>query len=240
MAGHSKWKQIKHKKSIVDAKRGRLFSQLSREITVAAKGGANPETNSRLKSAIERARSFGLPKENTERAITRARGNEGEELYEFLYEATATGGVKILIEGITDNKNRTVAELKHLLGEHGGRLAERGSVAWNFEKGGVLEIRSEENMGFEKDNIEFAIIESGARDFKTTEDGWVVETGFENMENIKHVLEERGIKIFDAFHDYIPQHTIVLEDSTKRGAEKLFDALLEHNDIKEIYINIKK
>ncbi len=136
MSGHSKWSQIKHKKAITDAKKGRVFSKMVREIAVAARlGGSNPNNNQRLRAALERARSVGLPKENTERAILRASSAEGDTaLEDFLYEATAPGGVMILIEGITDNKNRTLAEIKKTVTEHGAKLVPQNSLLWNFEK----------------------------------------------------------------------------------------------------------
>lgn len=148
MSGHSRWSQVKHKKAITDAKKGNLFSKMVREITIAAKTGSsaiagrnakagapNPEANIRLKAAIERARSIGLPKDNIERAVAKASGQgDGAELSEFLYEASAPGGVAMLIEGITDNKNRTLNEIKHLLSKHDARLADPGSILWNFEK----------------------------------------------------------------------------------------------------------
>lgn len=136
MSGHNKWAQIKHKKAITDAKKGASFSKMVREITIAAKtGDPNPEMNIRLKAAIERARALGLPKDNIERAVAKATGQgDGSELFEFLYEATAPGGVAMLIEGITDNKNRTFNEIKHLLNIHDARLADPGSLLWAFEK----------------------------------------------------------------------------------------------------------
>ena len=136
MSGHSKWSQIKHKKALTDAKKGASFSKMVREITIAARTGEpNPEANIRLKAAVERARAIGLPKDNIDRAIAKATGQEdGTELFEFLYEATAPGGVAILIEGITDNKNRTINEIKHMLSKYDARIADPGSVLWNFEK----------------------------------------------------------------------------------------------------------
>ena len=139
MSGHSKWKQIKHKKALTDAKRGTAFSKMVREITIAARtGDPNPEVNIRLKAAVERAHAIGLPKDNIERAIAKAAGRGADsELFDLLYEATAPGGVAMLIKGVTDNKNRTVNEIKHLLSLHGARLAEPGSVLWNFERVGT-------------------------------------------------------------------------------------------------------
>lgn len=136
MSGHSRWSQVKHKKAASDAKKGQLFSKLVKEITLAVRsGGPDPDANPRLRSALERARSLGLPKENSERAILRASGGEeGTSLQEFLYEATAPGGVQILVEGITDNKNRTLAEIRQILSRHEAKLAPPNSLLWNFEK----------------------------------------------------------------------------------------------------------
>ena len=137
MSGHSKWSQIKHKKALTDAKRGKLFSKLVREITVAAKtGGAKPESNPRLKSAMEQAKSLGLPKDNIERALQKAagKGEDSQNLQEFIYEALGSGGISIIVEGITDNKNRTLAQIKQILAEHGGKLADQGSLLWGFDK----------------------------------------------------------------------------------------------------------
>src|SRR3989338_6397039 len=191
MAGHSKWKQIKHKKAVTDARKGQLFSKLVKEVTVAARtGGVNPETNTRLRSALERAKSEGLPKENVERALERASGGtDGPLLQEFLYEATAGGGVQIIIEGITDNKNRTLAEIRHILSEHGGRFAESGSLLWNFEKIGTLEINRTDNPERSTDEIAIAAIEAGAGDFTQLEDSWIVETEFLRLAETRRALE---------------------------------------------------
>ena len=140
MSGHSKWSQIKHKKAATDTKKGQLFSKLVKEITVAAKtGGVNPDNNSRLYSAIERGKSMGLPKENIERALERASGKgEGVDLQEFIYEVLGAGGVFVVVVGITDNKNRTLAEIKKILGESGAKLTNQGSLLWNFERNGQV------------------------------------------------------------------------------------------------------
>lgn len=238
MAGHSKWKQIKHKKAITDAKKGQLFSKLVREIIVSAKtGGTNPDINTRLRTAIERAKAQGLPKNNIERAIEKASG-EGEEgrLQEYVYEATAPGGVYIIVEVITDNKNRALAEIKHLLSENGGKLAESGSLIWNFEKIGTIEIRQEENSSKTRDEIEEAIMESGAKDFVPLEDSWLVETEFSGREKVRKNLEEKGVLIKESGHDYRPKNPVFPEN--RETLENLLDLLSEHDDVQEIYTNL--
>lgn len=238
MAGHSHWKQVKHQKGATDAKRGKLFSKLVKEITVAAReGGANPDANVRLRSAMERARSEGLPKDNMERALARAAGRaEDNELFEFLYEAAAPGGIAILIEGITDNKNRTVNEIKHILTETGARLAEQGSLIWNFEKIGVLSVMSESPQ--DKDKIELAIIEAGARDFREEDGVWIVETNFGEREAVRERLAAAGFTVRESGHDYKAQHPVEITHALAPKIEALLAVLLEQDDIQEVYTNM--
>lgn len=241
MSGHSKWSQIKHKKSLTDAKKGQLFSKLVREIMVASReGGPKPEINARLRQAIERARSQGLPKENIERAIDRASGaGEGAALQEFIYEATAPGGVAIIIEGITDNKNRTLAEIKHLLNEHQSKLAESGSLSWGFDKVGWLEINKEDNPDKNKDEIELSFIEAGATDFAYLDGVWFVETNFAELEKTKQKLENAGIKIKETGHNYKPRLPLDQKNGERNSIEKLLDELSLHSDIQKVYTNLK-
>lgn len=240
MSGHSKWAQIKHKKAITDAKKGQLFSKIVREIMVAARaGGALPETNSRLKTAIERAKASGLPKENIERAIGRASGGgDAASLHEFLYEATAPGGIAILIEGITDSKNRSLAEIKHILSENGGRLAEQGSLLWNFEKIGTLEISKNSDGQKTEEEVELEIIESGARDLQKTSGGWIVETEFQEVEKIRKELEKRNLNVKNSTHDYKVKTPVKINSETKKIVEAILDKLSDHDDIQEVYTNI--
>lgn len=240
MSGHSKWAQIKHKKSLTDAKKGQLFSKLVREIMLAARdGGPKPEINFRLRQAIERARSQGLPKDNIERTINRAAGaKEGATLQEFLYEATAPDGIAILIEGITDNKNRTLAEIKHLLGEHGAKLAKPGSLVWGFEKIGLLKLVSEENTDKNREEIELAIIEAGASDFKYIDGVWLVETSSAEIEKVRQKLEKAGIKIKETGHDYKTRLPLDSKEKGSNALDKLLDELSEHSDVQEIYTNL--
>ncbi len=241
MSGHSKWAQIKHKKALTDAKKSQLFSKMVREIAVAARaGGVQPENNSRLKTALEHARSIGLPKENADRAIARAAGGSAEEnLQEFIYEATYPSGVMIIIEGITDNKNRSLSEIKKTLTRFGARLADPGSILWNFEKVGLLELTEPENPDKTREALETAIIESGARDFHPNVI-WDIETNFQEMEIVRQNLEKAGIKIRAVTHDYKPKSTADVSAEDKKSCEELLDALTDLDDVQEAYSNLKE
>lgn len=241
MSGHSKWSQIKYRKAITDAKKGKLFSKLVREIMVAARaGGGPPEANIRLRAAIERAKQEGLPRDNIDRAVAKATGSgEDGDLKEFLYEATAPGGVTLIIEGITDNTNRSFGEVRHILSEHGSRIADPGSVLWNFQKVGIISIGKEKNAAKQADGLEMAIIDSGARNFETIEDGWIVETDFTKRDNIRTALEQQGIIIRESGHDYKPRNAITIDDETRTRVEQILEALEDQDDVQEIYTNIK-
>ncbi len=237
MSGHSKWSQIKHKKAATDAKKGKLFSKLIREITVAARtGGASPDTNSALRSAVERARGLGLPKDNIERAIARASGTgEDGSLQEFLYEATAPAGVMILIEGITDNTNRSRAEIRKILESRGARMADPGSIAWNFENMGVIEIEE----AAAPDDCELLCIEAGARDIEKGQGVWYVETEFSAMDAVRRELEARGIAVKSADRDYKPKNTVALDNETRERTEALLETLSDHDDVQDVYSNLE-
>lgn len=241
MSGHSKWAQIKHKKAITDAKKGKLFSKALREIAVAAKiGGASYDTNQRLKAGIERARSYGVPKDNIEKAILRASGGNSDViLSEFLYEATLPRGLALLIEGITDNKNRALAEIKHILFECGGRLAEPGSVLWNFEKVGTLKVIPYENK---KRGEELALlaIETGAKDFTLLDDELFLETVFVEREGVRRSLEIKGITVRESGHDYKPKTCIQIEKSAKEALDRTIETLLDQDDVQEVYTNLSQ
>lgn len=241
MAGHSKWKQIRHKKAITDAKKGQLFGKVVREIMVAVReGGPRPETNTRLRTALERAKSSGLPKDNIERALSRAGGTaEDAKLQEFLYEATAAGGVLILVEGITDNTNRTIAEIKHILSGRSARLANPGSLLWNFEKIGTLEIEMEEGSVPAKEELELGIIDAGASDFHTDGQCYFVETEFTKRDAVRSELEKRRIPARETGHDYKAKNSVALSDEVREGIETLLDILSSHDDVQEVYTNIK-
>lgn len=240
MSGHSRWTQVKHKKAITDAKKGVLFSKLVREITVAARsGGPNQETNSRLLAAIERAHSLGLPKNNIERAITRATGGDEESrLEEFLYEAVGPRGVVILIEGITDNRNRSLAEIKQILARRGAKLALTGSLLWNFEKLGFIDVAKAEEGARSDEEAEITLIESGARDFRRQKDGWVVETDFPSLDGVRKELEKRSLVVKTYGHDYKAKSPLEIPAAERHALESLLEELSEHDDVQEVYTNL--
>lgn len=241
MSGHSKWSQIKHKKGVTDAKRGNLFSKLSREITVAAKtGGPNPDFNARLRTAAERARQAGMPKENIERAIQRVAGGENDQgLQEFLYEVSGPEGIAILIEGITDNRNRTLAEIKRILIAHRAKLADPGSQIWNFEKIGVIEFETQDSPGKTGNELEELIIYAGAKDFQNNEDSWRVETDLSDLEKVRKNLEESGLRLKEIYHDYKPLNPVLVSPAAKTDLLGLLEELGGQDDTQEIYTNLK-
>lgn len=235
MAGHSKWAQIKHKKAVLDQKRSQLFGKLANEITVAARQGADPENNFRLKAAIEKAKSFGLPQENIERAIKRALGkSETDTLEEVFYEIYGPEGVAILVKVVTDNKNRTVSEIKGILNKYGGKLAESGSVKWLFQEQGILRFDKE----FFTDKIEEKLIELGVLDIKTNDK---IEVYFivDDFNKIKNFLEEnKEIKDKSEIEiSFVPKEVVYLSEGGKEKLKTLLEALDEQNDVEEIYFN---
>lgn len=242
MSGHSKWSQIKYKKALTDAKKGKIFSKMARLIAVAARAkGGDPQTNPQLRLAIEKARAFNMPSENIERAIKRGTGDiEGVKMEEFTIEAYGPSGIALIIEGITDNKNRTVSEIKYLLGQHDGKMAEQGSVSWLFEKKGALVVGLTANQ-LDKENLELLAIDSGAQDLKwQTDELLEIYTKLENWEAVKKQLESENIKIESASLDWVPNREIQITDpKTKERLKKLFEALEENDDVNEIYSNLK-
>jgi len=243
MSGHSHARTIKHQKDITDKKRGQMFSKMARVISVAVKeGGANPETNTKLKVAIEQAKGFNLPKENIERAIKQATGGgEGTNLEEVFFEAYGPGGIAIIIEGITDNKNRTLGEVKQILGQCGGKLVGEGSVKWLFEKKGCITINQLlQNEDFQnKEKLEIAAIEAGAEDVYWQDEMLDVYIKPELLEEIKKNLEAKNIKIDSASLDWVAKEEISIDEKAKKSCQKLFETLDENEAVQEIYSNIK-
>ncbi|MCK4355284.1 YebC/PmpR family DNA-binding transcriptional regulator [Candidatus Parcubacteria bacterium] len=243
MSGHSHFSSIKHKKAITDAKRGKVFSKLARQILVAAKEkGGDPETNSSLRMVIEKAKELNMPKDNVERAIKKGIGElESEKLEQVTYEAYGPGGIAIMIEGITDNKNRTLSEVKQILNQWQGKLADAGSVKWMFERKGAITIDKDRNE-MSKDDLEMKAIEAGAEDFYWLEreegDYLDVYTKIEDLETVKKQLENQGIKIESTSLDWAAKETIKLDDKQKNTAEKLFESLDENDAVQEIYSNL--
>ena len=241
MSGHSHARTIKHAKEITDQKRGQMFSKMARVISVAVKeGGPNPETNNKLRVAIEQAKQFNLPKENIERAIKQVTGS-GEEanLEEVLFEAYGPGRIAIIIEGITDNKNRTLSEIKQILNQNNGKLADTGSVKWLFERKGVIEVQSTKYEDGKKEDLELLAIEAGAQDIYWRDDFLDVYTKIEDLEKVKKNLEEKGIKIESASLDWVAKEEISVDEKIKGAYQKLFEALDENEAVQDVYSNIK-
>jgi len=243
MSGHSHFSKIKHKKAITDAKRGKVFSKLAREISVAAREkGGNPETNPKLRLVIEKVKQWNLPKENIERAIKRGTGElAGEKLEEILFEAYGPGGIAIIIEGITDNKNRALGGVKQILNQHNGKLASEGSVRWLFERRGAIVIDWEsqaENLK-DKEELELKAIEAGAENIYWHNNLLDVYTKIENLEKVKESLEKEGIKIESVSLDWVAKEMIEVNEKQKQACEKLFESLDESDAVQEIYSNLK-
>lgn len=238
MSGHSHSKKIAHAKAATDAQRSSVFSKLAKEISIAARDGTDPATNSRLRVAMERARSFNMPKDNVERAMKRATGEGGQtvQLEEMLLEAYGPGGIAILISLITDNKNRTLGEVKQILQAFQGKLVEGGAVRWMFEQKGAITINPKSEK---KEELELAVIEAGAEDIFWNEDGSLeIYTEPSDLETIKKVLEAKEIVAESTSLDWVPKEPTVASQGVKQAVQKLFDALDEQEDVQDIYSNI--
>jgi len=241
MSGHSKWSQIKHKKGINDAKRGKLFSKLSNQITIAARQkGGDINTNPQLKIIAEKARSFNMPNENIERAVKKGTGQlSGVKMEELTAEAYSPGGVALIIEAITDNKNRTMSEIKFLLTQHGGKLAEAGSVNYLFERKGTISIILSANHA-SKEELELLAIDCGAEDLRWNDDHLDIYTKAEELEKVRRAVETKSIKTDSVQLSWVPKTEIEISDEKTKGQiEKLFEALDENDDVNEIYSNLK-
>jgi YebC/PmpR family DNA-binding regulatory protein len=243
MSGHSHAKNIAHQKAATDQKKGQVFSKMVRLITIAVKeAGSNPETNSKLEVAIQRAKYFKMPNDNIERAIKQASGGtEGKELNEFAFEAYGPSGTALIIEGITDNKNRTLGEIKQLLSQYGGKMAQEGSVRWLFEKKGVLVVNLSEQTEVwqNKENLEMKAIEAGADDADWQNDILEVTTSPESLQSAKAFLEKEGIKVSSSSADWLAKDPILLEESDRNLALKLLEAVDENDDVQDVYSNLK-
>lgn len=237
MSGHSKWSSIKHKKGAADAKRGKIFTKLIREITTAARiGGADPESNSRLRVAIDNAKAENMPKDNIERAVKKGTGAlDGAESYEeYVYEGYGPGGVAILIETLTDNKKRTTAEVRHILSRLNGNLGEAGCVSWLFSKKGFM---SFDKKTVDSDKIMELALDAGAEDISDDENEIEVYTEISNFENLKKVFENNKINYIVAEMSMIPQNFIKLEGKNAETMLKLMEALEDSDDVQKVYAN---
>jgi YebC/PmpR family DNA-binding regulatory protein len=236
MSGHSKWASIKHKKAAVDAKRGKIFSKLIKELTVAARiGGGDPTANPRLRTAISTAKGVNMPNENIERAIKKGTGElPGTSYEEVSYEGYGPGGAAVMLEVMTDNKNRTVAEIRSIFAKNGGSLGETGCVNWMFEKKGLIAV-PKETVG--EDELMAVALDAGAEDFKVVENAFEILTSPEDFERIKKAIQDKHITPAVAQISMIPQSTVKLADNKARQMLKLMDLLEDHDDVQEVYSN---
>mgnify|MGYP003962252607 FL=1 len=236
MSGHSKWASIKHKKGAADAKRGKIFTKLIKEITVATRiGGGDPDGNPRLRTAILIAKGKNMPVDNITRAIKKGTGElEGVQYEETTYEGYGPGGAAIFLEAMTDNKNRTVSEIRAALGKAGGNLGENGCVGWMFEQKGFITVKTEAKG--EDDLMELAI-DAGADDMQTVEGHYEITTAMENFETVRKALEEAGVPMDTAEITRIPQNTVSLDEKKGKALLKLMDILDDHDDIQKAYSN---
>ncbi len=235
MSGHSKWSTIKHKKGLKDQKRGKIFSKLVRQIQVAAKNDPNPESNSSLRMVIEKAKTANMPNSNIEKAVKKASGRgEGANLEEIILEAYGTLGSAFLIEAITDNHNRTVSEIKHLVEKNGGHMAEKGSVVWLFEKKVIIMI----NLSDWNEDLELTLIDAGLEDSQQIDEDILLLTSLQSEKQIRQTLEDNDIKIKSEDLDWQAKNPITLSDEKMRKIEKLNEFIDEHDDIKTVYNNL--
>lgn len=238
MSGHSKWANIKYRKAKVDAQRGQMFTKLGREIMVAVKeGGPDPENNVRLKLAIQKARGANMPNDNIARIIQRASGEtRGSGYEEVTYEGYGPGGVAILLQLLTDNRNRAAGEIRYLFSRHGGNLGDSGCVAWMFEARGVIEVSLASRA--EVDDVMLQAIEAGAADVNDEDDRVEVITAMDQLESVRRALEEQGYHIERAEISMVPQTTVPVNDPDQaRRLLRLLEALEEHEDVQEVYAN---
>uniref|UniRef100_A0A7C4AIG6 Probable transcriptional regulatory protein ENV75_00330 n=1 Tax=Thermodesulfovibrio aggregans TaxID=86166 RepID=A0A7C4AIG6_9BACT len=238
MAGHSKWAQIRHKKAQVDARKGRIFTKLVREISVAARiGGGDPEKNPRLRAAVEKAKEVNMPMDNIKRAIMKGTGElSGISYEEVIYEGYGPGGVALLIEVMTDNKNRTVSELRHILSRHGGSLGESGCVSWIFEKKGYILVNKK---AVDEDTLLSVALDAGVDDVKNDpeEDNYEIIVLPERLKEVKAFIEKAGIPISLAEITMLPKNYVLVDGESAEQMLKLMDALEEHEDVQNVYAN---
>ena len=238
MSGHSKWSSIKHKKGAADAKRGKLFSKLARAIIVAAReGGADPANNLALQNAIEKARSYSMPKDNIERAIARGSGAgaDTEAFEQITYEGYGPNGVAVIVEALTDNRNRTASDVRHTFAKHGGNLGTTGAVAWLFERRGIIVVDADRA---DEDSVMLAAAEGGAEDVVQDGSSFEVTTSPEALSSVREALEQAGIEVESAETAMVPKTTVELGDeAAARKTLRLVDELEELDDVNEVHAN---
>lgn len=236
MSGHSKWATIKRKKASTDAARGKVFTKIIKEITISARdGGGDPNGNPRLRLAIQNAKSNNMPQDNITRAIKKGTGElEGVRYEEITYEAYAPHGIAVMIQCVTDNRNRTVAELRHLISKHNGHLGESGTVAWMFERKGVVTVEKGKHT---EDELMEIIMEADADDLKTIDEIFEVISPLEHLEKVRKAIEEKGYKIESASPQYIAKDLVLLDEAKASDVMKFLDVVEEYDDVQNLFTN---
>jgi len=239
MSGHSKWASIKHKKGALDAKRGRIFTRVIKELTVAARaGGGDPDMNPRLRTIIGDAKAANMPAENIKRAIRRGTGEEpGVSYEEAQYEAYGPGGAAVIIDVLTDNKNRAAGEIRHVLEKHGGNLAAPNAVAWMFHKKGYIVVEKSKAPGIDEEKLMTAVLDAGADDLQDDGDNWEVYTAPDTFAAVNEAVKALGIEPVSAKVSLIPQNFVKLEGKPAQQMMKLMEALDDHDDVQNIASN---
>ncbi|MGI6706959.1 MAG: YebC/PmpR family DNA-binding transcriptional regulator [Clostridia bacterium] len=239
MAGHSKWSNIKHKKGKTDAQRGKIFTKIGREIAIAVReGGSDPNVNSKLKDVIAKARANNMPNENIMRSIKKAAGEIGSVSYEEItYEGYGPEGVAIIVEAVTDNRNRTAGEMRHIFDRSGGSLGATGCVAWMFERKGVLVIEKKDEI--DEEELMLCSLEAGAEDFIDNEDVYEIIADPSSFSNVRESLEKGGFSFISAAVEMIPQNTVSLDDEGTNKVLSLIEKLEDHDDVQNVYHNME-
>jgi YebC/PmpR family DNA-binding regulatory protein len=236
MSGHSKWATIRRKKGALDAKRGKLFTKLIKELTIAAReGGGDPAGNPRLRLAIDNAKAANMPADNIERAIKKGTGElEGTTISELTYEGYGPGGIALLVEVATDNKNRTVAEVRHIFSRHSGNMGESGSVAWMFEKKGIITLPKQ---GKSEDDIMELVLNAGAEDMRIEDEYFEIQTDVESFESVRKALAEKKLAMDNASLQWIAKNTVNIAGENAEKMMKLIEGLEDCDDVQNVYSN---
>ncbi|MEP6716492.1 MAG: YebC/PmpR family DNA-binding transcriptional regulator [Terriglobia bacterium] len=238
MSGHSKWATIKHKKAATDAKRGKIFTRLIKEIQIAARSGGDPDGNPRLRTAITAAKGVSMPQDNIKKAIMRGTGElEGGQIDEIMFEGYGPGGAAVLVMVATDNRNRTVSEIRHMFGKNGGNLGEQGSVAWMFERKSQIVVEKDKAG---EDQLMNLALEAGAEDLRDSGDSWEVISDTANHEAVLEAIQKAGIETISAEAvAMLPKNVMNLEGKNAQGMIRLTDALEEQDDVQNVYSNFE-
>ena len=233
MSGHSKWANIQHRKGRQDAKRGKEFTKAAKEIIIAAKNGGDPASNSRLRAAIAAAKSINLPKDKIEAAIRKGTGQDaGGDIIEINYEGYGPGGVAVIVETATDNRNRTVAEIRHLMSKGGGSMGENGCVSWKFERKGVIQFSKEK---YTEDQLMEAALEAGADDLRDVGDVWEIQTAMADFNAVREAFEAAGLEMISAELNQVPQTTMEVDLETARKLLRFIELLEDNDDVQNVY-----